>query len=156
MSLLAGARTARRGGAGDPALFEPCYGKRLRARRKRSTNAWFLVGDVPALIGTDYGRLLLVKLGVFAAMLGLAVTNRGVLTPRLAAGDRAALPMLRRTAVLEIAAGIGVVLIVAVLGVTVPAAHQPPVWPFDHTLSWQPIQQSAWMQVAVAAAGLSP
>ncbi len=35
----------------------------------------------PALIGTDYGRLLLAKLGLFAAMLGLAVTNRGVSDP---------------------------------------------------------------------------
>jgi putative copper resistance protein D len=118
------------------------------------TNAWYLVGDVPALIGTDYGRLLLVKLGLFAAMLGLAVTNRGVLTPRLVSGDRGALRLLRRTAVLEVAAGIGVVIIVGVLGTTVPAAHQSPVWPFDYTLSWLPLQQSAWMQVVVAAAGI--
>jgi putative copper export protein/mono/diheme cytochrome c family protein len=117
------------------------------------SNAWYQVGDVPALIGTDYGRLLLAKLGLFAAMLGLAVTNRGVLTPRLAGGDHGALHLLRLTAVLEIAAGIGVVIIVGVLGVTVPAAHQSPVWPFDYTLSWQPLQQSAWMQVAVTAAG---
>ena len=118
------------------------------------TNAWYQVGDVPALIGTDYGRLLLAKLGLFVAMLSLAVTNRGVLTPRLAGGDRAALHLLRRTAVLEIAAGIGVVIIVGVLGVTVPAAHQSPVWPFDYTISWQRLQQSAWMQVTVAAAGV--
>ena len=117
------------------------------------TNAWYLVGDVPALIGTDYGRLLLAKLGLFATMLGLAVTNRGVLTPRLAGGDHGALRLLRRNAVLEIAAGIGVVLIVGALGATVPAAHESPVWPFDYTLSWQPLQQAAWMQVAVAAAG---
>ena len=117
------------------------------------TNAWYQVGDVPALIGTDYGRLLLAKLGLFAAMLVLAVTNRGYLTPRLAGGDRGALHLLRRAAVLEIAAGIGVVVIIGVLGVTVPAAHQSPVWPFDYTLSWQPLQNSAWMQVVVAAAG---
>ena len=117
-------------------------------------NAWYQVGDVPALIGTDYGRLLLAKLGLFAAMLGLAVTNRGHLTPRLAGGDRGALRSLRRNAVLEIAAGIGVVIIVGVLGVMVPAAHQSPVWPFDYTLSWQPLQQSAWMQLVVVAAGI--
>ena len=117
-------------------------------------NAWYQVGDVPALIGTGYGQLLLAKLGLFAAMLGLAVANRGVLTPRLASGDRDALHLLRRNAVLEIVAGIGVVLIVGVLGVTVPAAHQSPVWPFDYTLSWQLLQRSAWMQMAVAAAGI--
>jgi putative copper resistance protein D len=117
-------------------------------------NAWYQVGDVPALVGTEYGQLLLAKLGLFAAMLGLAVTNRGVLTPRLARGDRAALPLLRRNALLEIAAGIGVVTIVGVLGVTVPAAHAFPVWPFDYTLSWQSLQQSAWMQLALTAAGI--
>ena len=31
-------------------------------------NAWFLVGDVPALVGTPYGRLLSGKLAFFAAM----------------------------------------------------------------------------------------
>ncbi len=62
--------------------------------------------------------------------------------------------MLRRNTFLEIAAGIGVVLIVGVLGVTVPAAHQSPVWPFAYTLSWQPLQQSAWMQVVVTAAAI--
>jgi putative copper resistance protein D len=117
-------------------------------------NAWYQVGGVPALIGTEYGQLLLAKLGLFSAMLGLAATNRGVLTRRLARGDRAALPLLRRNAVLEIAAGIGVVTIVGGLGVTVPAAHAFPVWPFDYTLSSQSLQQSAWMQLAVTAAGL--
>jgi putative copper resistance protein D len=68
--------------------------------------------------------------------------------------DRGALHLLRRTAVLEIAAGIGVVIIVGVLGVTVPAAHQSPVWPFDHTLSWRRIQQTAWVQLVLAAAGM--
>jgi putative copper resistance protein D len=118
------------------------------------TNAWYQVGYMAALIGTDYGRLLLAKLGLFAAMLALAVANRGFLTPRLAGGDRGALHVLRRNTVLEIAAGIGVVIIVGVLGITVPAAHQSPVWPFDYTLSSQPLQQSAWMQLAVAAAGM--
>jgi putative copper resistance protein D len=118
------------------------------------TNAWYLVGDVPALFGTDYGRLLLAKLGLFAAMLGLAVANRGYLAPRLAGGDRRAGRLLRRNAILEIAAGIGVVIIVGALGVTVPAMHQSPVWPFDHTLSWQRIQHSAWVQLVLAAAGM--
>ena len=117
-------------------------------------NTWYQVVDVPGLIGTDYGRLLLVKLGLFATMLGLAATNRGYLTPRLVSRDRDAWHLLRRSAVLEIVAGIGVVLIVGVLGVTVPAAHQSPVWPFDYTLSWQVLQKSAWMQVLAAAAGI--
>ena len=117
------------------------------------TNAWYLVGDVPALIGTDYGRLLLAKLGLFAVMLVLAAANRGYLAPRLTGGDHRAARLLRRSAILEIAAGVGVVIIVGVLGTTVPATHQSPIWPFDHTLSWQRIEETAWAQLVLAGAG---
>ena len=51
--------------------------------RAALANAWYLVGDVPALIGTDYGRLLLAKLALFAAMLVLAMANRWYLSVRL-------------------------------------------------------------------------
>ena len=69
-------------------------------------NTWYLVGDVPALVGTDYGRLLLAKLALFAAMITLALVNRLRLTPRLHTHDRAALRGLRRNALLEAAAGL--------------------------------------------------
>jgi putative copper resistance protein D len=116
-------------------------------------NAWYQVGDVPALIGTGYGRLLLAKLALFAALLGLAVANRGLLVQRVADDDRGARRSLRRNAMLEIALGIGVVTIVGELGVTVPAIHEPPLWPFERTLSFLPMQQSAWVQVVLAGAG---
>jgi putative copper export protein/mono/diheme cytochrome c family protein len=116
-------------------------------------NAWYLVGDVPALFGTEYGRLLLAKFALFAAMLVIAVANRWYLTPRVAGNDRRALNLLRRNAILEIAAGTVVVMIVGALGVTIPGAHQPPVWPFDHTLNWLPAERSAWVGAIVAAAG---
>jgi len=89
-------------------------------------NARYLVGDIPALLGTGYGRLLIVKLLLFAAMLSLAAVNRLVLTPRLVPGTPDAPRTLRRNALLEIAAGVGIVLVVAVLGITTPAAHHTP------------------------------
>ena len=46
-------------------------------------NAWILVGSVHALFVTEYGRLLMLKLGVFAIMLVFAAVNRFWLTPRL-------------------------------------------------------------------------
>lgn len=48
-------------------------------------NSWFLIGPahLDALITIAYGRLLLAKLIVFAAMLCLAAANRFLLTPRL-------------------------------------------------------------------------
>jgi len=115
-------------------------------------NTWYLAGDVPTLLGTDYGRLLLAKIALFAAMVALAAVNRFDLTPRLAAEDHSALRSLRRNAVLEIAAGVAVVTIVGALGITIPAAHVTPAWPFDHTLSWEPAEESAAIRTAVVAA----
>ena len=49
-------------------------------------NSWFLVGSITNLGGTPYGQLLLVKLGMFAGILGLAITNRLSLVPALSFG----------------------------------------------------------------------
>ena len=71
-------------------------------------NSWYLVGTVPALVGTDYGQVLLMKLALFAAMVALAAVNRLSLTARLKVQDPSnpeALRSLRRNASLEIAAG---------------------------------------------------
>ena len=115
-------------------------------------NTWYLVGDVPALVGTDYGQLLLIKLALFAAMITLALVNRLRLTPRLHAHDRKPLLGLRRNALLEAAAGLLVVTLVGVLGITVPAAHQAPVWPFAHTLSLEPVYKSVGISTALVFA----
>ena len=116
-------------------------------------NAWYQVGDIPGLVGTGYGRLLVAKLALFAAMLAVATVNRGLATRPVAAHDHGALRRLRRNAMLEIALGIGVIVIVGVLGVTIPATHEPAIWPFARTLSFDTIRQSPWMQLVVAAAG---
>ena len=107
-------------------------------------NALFLVGDVPALIGTEYGRLLLVKLTLFAAMLALAAVNRFVLTPRLSPENAADAARLRRNAMLETGAGVGIVAIVGVLGITIPGAHQSPVWPFSRGLDLEPAYPTSY------------
>jgi len=120
-----------------------------------AVNAWFLVGDAPALVGTPYGHLLLVKLALFAAMLALAMANRWYLAPRLAEGDARAARHLRRNAIAEIVAGLGILTIVGVLGVTPPAIHATPQWPFAHTLSLARAEQSAWLQLGLAAGGMT-
>ena len=116
-------------------------------------NTWYLVGSVPALVGTDYGQLLLVKLSLFVLMVSLAAFNRLRLTPRLHSRDPEARLLLRRNAILEIVAGLGVVAVVAALGASVPGAHQSVVWPFSRTLSWEPAENAAavrWSLVAAA------
>lgn len=91
-------------------------------------NSWFLVGPnhLKGLVETTWGRLLLVKLVLFAGMLGLAAANRFRLTPALEAAipqaPRAALAALRRSVALETALGLLVLALVAALGVQSPPA----------------------------------
>jgi putative copper resistance protein D len=94
-------------------------------------NTWFLVGTLPALTGTDYGRLLLIKLSLFAAMVSVAAINRLRLTPRLSAvspdndiyAARAVLKQLQRNALIEAALGVVILVVVGALGITPPATH---------------------------------
>jgi copper resistance protein D len=94
-------------------------------------NTFELTGSWAALTGTDYGRLLLVKIALFLAMLAIAAFNRMRLTPELVAGGAAAGPalqQLRTNALIEAAIGALVLFIVAMLG-TLPPGRE------DATLS---------------------
>jgi putative copper resistance protein D len=102
-----------------------------------TASAWYTVGSVPALFGTDYGRLLLAKLALFAAMIALAAANRMRWTPQLrATSPEAGLARrrLRRNAIAETSLGAAVLGVVGALGVTVPALHSQTVWPFPYTI----------------------
>jgi putative copper resistance protein D len=101
-------------------------------------NTWFLAGTVPALVGTEYGRLLLAKIGLFIAMLLVAAVNLLRLTPRLANSSSRTLnavwetiARLQTNARLEAALGLGVLAIVGVLGTLPPGLHTEPGWPFS-------------------------
>lgn len=93
-------------------------------------NSWFLVGPdgVSDLWTTAYGRLLLLKLGLFGAMLALAAANRLRLTPRLGADlDRHASPAialarLKHSLIWETGLGVTVLAVVAGLGTLPPPA----------------------------------
>jgi putative copper resistance protein D len=89
-------------------------------------NASLLVGGIENLIDTRYGRWLLLKMTLFAAMVGLAAINRQYLLPRLCGGagiDRGAptVQWLVRSARVEIALGLGVIVIVGMIGIMAPA-----------------------------------
>jgi putative copper resistance protein D len=86
-------------------------------------NTFELTGSWAALFGTVYGRLLLVKIALFLAMLAIAAVNRMRLTPQLVAGGAAAGPALRQlrvNALTEAVIGALILLIVAVLGTLPP------------------------------------
>lgn len=87
-------------------------------------NAWFLIGSFRLLVETDYGRVLCAKIALFLLMVAFALVNRLRLTLRLSEPSGRARDALRRNAIAETALGIGVLILVALLGTMVPAAHQ--------------------------------
>ena len=89
-------------------------------------NSWILVGSFHALLATEYGQILMLKLVVFASMLAFAAVNRFSLTPRLAVAsgkERQAARQLLRNSVVEIVLGFCVLAIVGMLGTLHPAIH---------------------------------
>ena len=89
-------------------------------------NCWFLFGidQVTGLATSPWGRLLLLKVALFAVMLGFAAANRFWLTPRLAAAPatdpRPALDALRWSVALESATGLTVLGVFAAIGILSP------------------------------------
>lgn len=91
-------------------------------------NSWFLIGPshLRALYSASYGVALLVKIGLFAGMLVLAVRNRYWTTPGLRAdlvtgrNTQTTLGSLRATVAGEIALALSVLLAVSVLGTLKP------------------------------------
>jgi putative copper resistance protein D len=91
-------------------------------------NAWILVGSINGLVATQYGRLLILKTILFAAMLAFAAVNRFWLTPRLVspvgnAAQPQALRRLTRNSMIEIALALMIFAIVGMLGTLHPAIH---------------------------------
>lgn len=91
-------------------------------------SVWMLVGPdhVFDLLNNEYGQFLVAKLLLFAAMLGLAASNRFRLTPALArqigsgVEPAAALAALRRSIFAEAALAAGIMAAVAWLGTLAP------------------------------------
>ncbi len=97
------------------------------------------VGNVAGLLGTAYGHLLLVKLALVPAILGLAAVNRRRWLPALAGEattiGRPALQRLGRTMSIEAALALVLIGVVAALATTPPARHLEPTWPFAFRLT---------------------
>jgi putative copper resistance protein D len=125
-------------------------------------NTWFLSGNVPALLGTLYGQLLLLKIVLFAAMIAAAGVNQRRLLPCLAdAASSAAVCLqairqVRINASLEASLGIFVLAIVGIIGVLPPGLHTEPRWPlpFRFDLSEISTRAHAVFEVAVIAFAL--
>jgi putative copper resistance protein D len=84
-------------------------------------NTGMLAGSLSALLGTDYGNLLLLKIALFGVMVTLAAINRVRLTPALP--REAAARGLARNALIEFSLGGAIIVIVAILGTLPPPVH---------------------------------
>jgi putative copper export protein len=85
------------------------------------TNSWYEVGTLNNLFATSYGQLVLIKIGLFAAMIALATVNRFYLTPRLATAGT--VRRLYHTSLAECGLGFAAVAVVGFLGAMAPASH---------------------------------
>ena len=86
----------------------------------------FLIASVPALLGTAYGRVALLKVLLFLVLLTFAAANRFVFTSGRGAN-------LRRSIGGEVGFALAVTLAAGFLAHLTPGAHEQPVWP----LAWR-------------------
>jgi len=92
------------------------------------TNTYFIVGSFHAMVTTDYGRLLCLKLFLLLLILGIAARNRYHLLPllfsRASTSDRhpaiALLGRLQGFVLTEFCLAVAIVLVTSVLGTTPP------------------------------------
>ena len=98
-------------------------------------NAWFLLGSVHALIGTEYGRLLMVKIALFVAMVSLAALNRLIFVPENTpvlqneGQSNSDAKRLQRIIGAELCLGMAIIFVVGILGTMAPAAPPSVTYP---------------------------
>ncbi|HVQ73919.1 MAG TPA: CopD family protein [Candidatus Binatia bacterium] len=102
-----------------------------------AASTWAQVEDVPSLIGTPYGAMILLKVALATGIVVVAARSRRRLLPALS-GDgptvgRPAMAGLARAVRVELALGLLIVAVVSALSVTPPGRHESPRWP----LSWR-------------------
>jgi copper resistance protein D len=87
-----------------------------------AVNTYEILGMAAFSLGTPYNRLLLAKIGLFAAMIAIAAVNRQRLTPRLAdeRHHRRAMRQLQLNSLAEAGLGLLILVIVAMLGRIAP------------------------------------
>ena len=115
------------------------------------------VGSVGALLGTRYGRLLMVKLALVLVALTAATLARRRVLPALG-GDAATIgrPSMRRlgrTVLVEAVCALAILAVVTLLGVAPPGRHETPDWPLSFRLALGALADApdAWPLVLVGS-----
>ena len=113
-----------------------------------------LIGDLPALLGTAYGRIALIKIGLFLLALALAAANRLWLTDRLASHFPNARGRIRLSVLAETATGLLIVFAAAFLASTPPGIHDESVWPLSWQFSLATVREDSGFRTEVIISGL--
>lgn len=82
-------------------------------------NSWYMLGSFHGLFWTTYGRVLMVKVAVFSAMVGLGAVNLLRLKPKLESDQRAGV-RLRWNVAAEVVLFALVIAVVSILGLLMP------------------------------------
>jgi putative copper resistance protein D len=85
-------------------------------------NGAILVPSLAKLVGTGYGRVLLVKIALASLMVAIALVNRFALTPNIVAAGTSGVRALSRSVLMEQGVGLLVLLSVALLGTIHPVS----------------------------------
>ena len=115
------------------------------------------VGSVGALLGTRYGRVLMVKLALVAIAISAAALGRRWWLPLLGGEavdvGRPAMRRLAGTVAFEAACALAILATVALLGVSPPARHEPPDWPLSFRLAFGALADApdAWPFVLIGS-----
>ncbi|MDO9411737.1 MAG: CopD family protein [Pseudolabrys sp.] len=99
-------------------------------------NSWQLLSGPDDLLTNSYGRVLSIKMALFAAMVAVAAVNRFFLTSRLPATART----LRRNTLIETGFGLSAVMLAGLLGTMIPGGHV-------HTNAAAPQSEAAYVHI---------
>ncbi|EMG52527.1 hypothetical protein WYI_16818 [Ochrobactrum sp. CDB2] len=88
-----------------------------------------MTGGLPGLVGTTYGRIMIVKIALLAAMLTLAALNRFWLSRDGSSGRG-----LGYALIVEGTIGLVVFLAASLLATQPPGVHEDIIWPFAYRL----------------------
>jgi putative copper export protein/mono/diheme cytochrome c family protein len=115
---------------------------------------WFLIGGLPGLIGTAYGRAALLKSSLLIALLGLAALNRFRFAPALVGGmqQTGRRPLLRSLAI-ESAIGLVAIMAAGLLLSLPPAMHVQPDWPFARRFALDALDEPFLRAIVLSGAG---
>ena len=97
---------------------------------------WAQIKNVPNLLGTPYGSLLLAKLGALALLLGIAAALRRRWLPRYGKDPTTSLALtMGRSVFIELTLAVTAVSLACGMASITPADHDTVRWPFSFRLS---------------------